>query len=320
MNAHANKTQEGISSTSRQESRAVANGVAQKKSSNESAFRFEDNRPEATVQRKLQARTLNQNPEYGVTQLIKIGKENITSTKKLAEKFDISQELLITKLNTSMGNLPNFNADSLNIFLAAKKTKVHGGQLHDVDQYIGKLAQSFTKYYLQYGHSEFETSMKGMESNDDFTTLMDPEGINYGDGVDDGAGVNDGYDASLACTLFALLRLKPGFLGAASPRDLHHVLRLNALTKNYDEDSEVAKIRLSAGLNYRTPAPNQTNISGFMQNLTEADRGTKYIIDPAGEAHTWVLEYVGDAWRKYDNDNQDGTNPSNDGIRVYWTA
>lgn len=263
---------------------------------------------------------LNKNPANASTQLIKIGKDKVVSANQLAQKLRISRELLLTKLNTAMGNVPDFDAGSLNTFLAAKKSKVHGGLLHDADQYIGKLAQSLTKYYFQYGHPDFLERVQGMEENDDFTTLMDSEGINYGAGVDDGAGVGDGYNASLACTLFALLRLKPGFLGAASPIELHHVLRLNTATQNYDDEPVVAKIRLAAGLTYHTPAEGQTNVSGFMGNLDESDRGTKYIIDPAGEAHTWVLEYEGHAWRKYDNDNQDGTQPSNDDIKVYWTA
>ncbi len=46
MNTHANKTQET-------KSQSVANVIAQKSSSSESTFQFEDNRPEAIMQRKL---------------------------------------------------------------------------------------------------------------------------------------------------------------------------------------------------------------------------------------------------------------------------
>ncbi len=47
MNIHADKTQE-------YKNQSVANGVAQRKSSSETAFQFVDNRPETIVQRKLQ--------------------------------------------------------------------------------------------------------------------------------------------------------------------------------------------------------------------------------------------------------------------------
>ncbi|ERM80239.1 hypothetical protein P872_14195 [Rhodonellum psychrophilum GCM71 = DSM 17998] len=47
MNTHADKTQEN-------KSQSVANAVSQKRNSGKSTFQFEDNRPEAVVQRKLQ--------------------------------------------------------------------------------------------------------------------------------------------------------------------------------------------------------------------------------------------------------------------------
>ena len=54
MNTHADKTQENTSSSRSLESQTVANVVSQKKNGGASTFQFEDNRPEAIVQRKLQ--------------------------------------------------------------------------------------------------------------------------------------------------------------------------------------------------------------------------------------------------------------------------
>lgn len=52
-----------------------------------------------------------------------------------------------------------------------------------------------------------------------------------------------------------------------------------------------------------------------------ADRGKKFIIDPSGQAHTFVLIYSGGQWKQFDNDHQDGVNLGNVAnvtIRVLW--
>jgi hypothetical protein len=55
MNSHTDKTQEN-------KSQSVANAISQQQSSSDSSLQFEDNRPEAIAQRKLQEMA-NNNPQ-----------------------------------------------------------------------------------------------------------------------------------------------------------------------------------------------------------------------------------------------------------------
>ncbi len=156
--------------------------------------------------------------------------------------------------------------------------------------------------------------MDNIKDNSTYKDLVDPEKGNYVDDVDDGASIKDKYDKSLACTLYAILELKPALLGASSPEQLHYIFRSNPKTKGYDNDREVAQIRISAGLTAVKPGSDENTVS----KLTTKFSSGKYIIDPAGEAHTFVLAYDGSKWQKIDNDNPRGTTASNCDIKYYW--
>jgi hypothetical protein len=104
-----------------------------------------------------------------------------------------------------------------------------------------------------------------------------------------------------------LLFLKPNFLGARSPEDLHSVFRQFSGTKKYDEDAVVQKIRLAAGLTPTIPGT-AINVRNFVASLTgTANHKRKIIVDMSGEAHTFALLYEGSTWKRFDNDNPDGS-------------
>lgn len=283
-----------------------------------SAGQFKDNRAAALTQQKWQQAVQNCTSE--IFQRIKIGNESVTTVTRLAERLEKPKNTVIAKFNEKLGNLPQVDEGKINNYLNYKKTKVSGGNLSDYDQYIGRLVESYKRSYMEREDNNFLTTMGTIESDQSYTTLVDPQGINYLDGEDDGASVGDNYDKNLACSLYAILALKPGFLGATTPKELHYILRLNPQTKSYDEDKEVAKIRLSAGLSYRAPGNAENTVSKFMNTLGEQHQGNKYIIDPSGAAHTFVLKYMGGRWKQVDNDHPDGVIPTapNAAIRVIW--
>jgi hypothetical protein len=244
-------------------------------------------------------------------------RQEIKSIDELAPLLGLQAAAVVLRFNAALGTFPAATNVTLNAFLNKKKTRV-SENIRTPDAFLTKLANSYKSSYMERTDTDFTKNLKTIKQDQRYTDLINPQGINYADGVDDGAAVNDAYNIALACSLFALLKLKPNFLGAASPRDLHHIFRSNPKTRNYDNDREVAQIRLSAGLQYRVPGEDQNTVGTFMASLTQADRGRKFIIDPSGQAHTFALVYSGGRWKKFDNDHQAGVVPGNEGIRVIW--
>lgn len=289
---------------------------------------FLDNRPQTVKQRRLQQladdraseNTHKNLPQQPVHQLIKVGKEDVTTVARLAVLLGEEKTWVIDTFNAALRPFPAASEQKLNTFLVSKKTKVRKGNLSNPQQYLGILAGSYSRTYLEREGGEFMRSMNTVEEGQNFATLANPDGINYLEGTNDGASLKDSYDSGLACSLFAILELKPGLLGATTPEELHHIFRLDPKTKEYDNDKEVAKIRLSAGLHFHAPAENENTVGKFMQRRTQQDQGKKYIIDPAGQAHTFTLKYSGGRWKQFDNDHPGGIVPGNHNIRVYWTT
>lgn len=253
-----------------------------------------------------------------VVQRIFVGKNEIKTAEELAPLLGMDEDELLQQFNTRLGEFPPATKTKFNTFLTAKTSKVRGVSTSQPDAYLDRLRKWYVETYFQREDSTFTDNLDNIEQNQNFRNIMDPEGINYAEGEDDGASVKDTYDSTLACSLFAILQLKPNFLGAATPKQLHYIFRSNPKTKGYDNDKEVAQIRISAGLNYRAPGNNENTVSKFMTTRTEQDRAKKYIIDPGGQAHTFTLAYSGGRWKRFDNDNQGGVVPDNDPIRVYW--
>ncbi len=135
----------------------------------------------------------------------------------------------------------------------------------------------------------------------------------YADGgTDDGVSVGEGYENNKACSLFALLALVPGFMGAQNPEQLHHILRRTKKLQNYDQDAIVAQIRFAAGL--KPTMQGGRRLDDFIQKeiLDKGDGRPSFIADPSGEAHTFAAVWKDGAYRPRDN----AANPNTDIMNV----
>jgi hypothetical protein len=130
-----------------------------------------------------------------------------------------------------------------------------------------------------------------------------------GGGVDDGESVGDRFRALLACSLHAILAVKPGWLGAETPSDLHEILRKTGKLKDYDEDRTAAKIRYLAGMTPVNVAGQNKHVSTFLAEEAEKKNPKSYIIDAAGVAHTFAAKWDGAKYLKVDEQTPGG-NPS----------
>ncbi|MEM9822486.1 MAG: hypothetical protein AAF985_15495 [Bacteroidota bacterium] len=269
------------------------------------ATQFQQTADQGAVSQQKQSQTSS------TIQRIKIGSENVTNVTKLAVHLKISEDNIISKFNEKLDTFPNVDKGQFNSFLYKRTTKVGVG-VTEVDKFIQSLARSYVTNFAKFFHSNFQDGLDGMAENNTFTNLM--EGGYVEEGVDDGASIKDDYDKALACSLFAILAMKPGFLGANSPKELHYILRANPKTRKYDNDKEVAQIRIAAGLTPTKPDATENTLS----KLTSKYDAGKFIIDPSGQAHTFVLTKTDDGWRKIDNDNPGGVAVANCDIRYYW--
>ncbi|HEX8109490.1 MAG TPA: hypothetical protein VF516_17285, partial [Kofleriaceae bacterium] len=125
-----------------------------------------------------------------------------------------------------------------------------------------------------------------------------------GGGVEDGASVSDVYAVGLACSLFALLAVVPGFMGANSAPELHKILRRTEKLKAYDEDANVAQIRLLAGL--KPTMEGGRRLEAIIQEILDAGNARpNFIADPTGQSHTFAVLWVNGAYRPKDNGESD---------------
>jgi hypothetical protein len=277
---------------------------------------------------KTKAVTTKERQPASVVQRIKVGSEGrpglirgqITTVKELAtilsEKEQMDSNELIAKINKADKTFPDLDETLINKFLEKNSNLRIQESITQVDKFIISLVNVIKQQYtslLSDIHPDFHQKLETVERTNDYTTLMDPEGINYSKGTDSTASIGQKYNKTMACSLFALLRLKPGFLGAKDEEHLHYIFRTNLQTREYDEDVFVAKIRLAAGLK---PHNDKEDVKGLQ---IKGNKKKKIIIDPVGDAHTFVLEHTAKGWKKYDNDNQEGTPNGNQKIRVYWT-
>jgi hypothetical protein len=268
---------------------------------------------------KTKAVTTKERQPASVVQRIKVGKSKVTTVGQLTEILNKNKEKkgeefhqagLMEKLNEYRGAFPEFTVSMVNKFLDDNPERKIRRSISKTDEFIASLANAIKQQYSQLVNKDFHDKFDKDGQSKEYKGLKQ---IGYMDGTDDGASVKQKYNSTLACSLFALLRMKSPILGASTPEQLHYILRTHPQTKKYDNDDVVAKIRLAAGFKYHTDKQQVSEL----QTLT--NKGKKFIIDPVGKAHTFVLEDTSNGWKKYDNDNQNGTAPSNDKIRVYWT-
>jgi len=105
MNTHADKTQEN-------KSQSVANGESQMQNSGESTFQFEDNRPEAVAQRKLQAMA-NNSPQVSQLRAFHYMANNKQAVQKKEKVPGRTEKRILDEMATGNGNLTNANSDDL---------------------------------------------------------------------------------------------------------------------------------------------------------------------------------------------------------------
>lgn len=128
-----------------------------------------------------------------------------------------------------------------------------------------------------------------------------------GGGTDDEVNVGDEYRSLLACTFYAILTVKPGWLGAETPQELHSILRKTGKLKAYDDDRVAAKIRYLAGLTPTMIGSQNKTVKAFLKGEA-SKRGEKknYIIDAEGIAHTFAAKWDGEKYVKVDEQTPAG--------------
>jgi hypothetical protein len=288
--------------------RAFANSVTQKKGYGKQDAVIEPNRSESAIQ--LQT-----------AQLIKIGKTQVKNVTELSGKLNQGKEKIITDINNALSNFKAVDEAEINDFLNRHTKRVKHVSTSEYEAFIQRLAILYKRFFFSIKESEFYTKIEKIENDDDYKDLMDPEKHDYGGvvGGEDDATVGDIYNQSLACSLYALLTVRPNFMGAKTPKALHNIFRAKEVTREYDEEKEIAKIRLSAGLTYSTDYKGKS-VNQMIQSFnTTTDRNRRIIVDPAGNvAHTFALKYD-NGWKKFDNDNPNGTsNLGTNSIAFTW--
>ena len=186
-----------------------------------------------------------------------------------------------------------------------------------VDTLTGDLDALEHAWDLDWGDTDMDLDTK-------ITNLEQTGGVwgeHYEDegGEDDGMSVGDVYSSVLACSLYSILALKPGWLGAGSPEDLHKILRKTGKLKEYDDNQIAAKVRYLAGLN---PTQVQGNVllGNYLQQEGNANRRQSRIFDVTGMAHTFAAVWMGGEFKKVDEATPNGGNFNNNYAqsRVLW--
>jgi len=121
-----------------------------------------------------------------------------------------------------------------------------------------------------------------------------------------GPAVGDGYNANLACTLYAILTLRPGWLGAEKPEQLHNILRKTENLKVYDEGDVLAKIRYLAKIEPTILAGQNKSVNTLLSERKIADKKNNIIIDAKDASHTFAAKWDGAKFVKIDNETSGG--------------
>jgi hypothetical protein len=124
-------------------------------------------------------------------------------------------------------------------------------------------------------------------------------------GEDDGMAVGDLYQPLLACSLFSILALKPGWLGADSPAALHRILRKTQNLRQYDDNVVVAKVRYLAGL-APTVVEGAPRLDNYVAGKTGRGERESFNVDITGAVHTFAAVWKNGAYRKVDETGQNG--------------
>ena len=166
MNTHADKTQEN-------KKQSVANSITPKQGSSGSTFQFVDNRPEAVVQKKLQALVYNSPQAKQAAQLQAIADNHSAKQQPLIQKKENSTGLP-DNLKTGMENLSGASLDHVKVHYNSAKpatvqahayaqgSEIHlaSGQEKHLPHELGHVVQQME------GRVKPTTSVGGMAVND----------------------------------------------------------------------------------------------------------------------------------------------------------
>ena len=240
-----------------------------------------------------------------------------------AKKFPISRYIKITNTES--------NKDEYIYNIHGLKSLFPGGNEDDIAKSVltGKVTE-YNKNLLNRAINEDIVEYKINENNKDsikkelrdyllYKMISLAEVTWESQDADDGRSVEDEWHSELACTLYALLKIRPYFWGAKDPKELHEILRRRDETKQYDDETVCAKIRFVAGL---IPKVYNKTLRTFLDSHSKDENDVMFIIDLEGQAHTFVLQKIEGKWKKFDNESPGGSDisVSNYNINVirYW--
>ena len=229
------------------------------------------------------------------------------------DQFDPASRKTNERMQNRLDKLATIRANALAL-RGNLDAAVTAGQ--DTDALMGQVTELTGALDDLENAWDLDWSDQDMDLNAKITTLGETAGIwgeNYQDdgGEDDGMNVGDEYNSHLACSLYALLELKPNWLGAANPRALHGILRKTEGLQEYDDNQIAAKVRYLAGLS-PTRVPDEMTLSAYLQQEADAGRTQSRIFDVTGMAHTFAASWQGGQFRKVDEATPNGGAFSND--------
>lgn len=229
---------------------------------------------------------------------------SVTDIDGLATLVNLPKATVLKKVSDNVYYM-HFDENFFNEFLRESYDEAEG---NDKNQVLARLSILYMNY-ISDKREAFAKTVGSIANNTANATNRKYHTLHplyTSSGTDDGMSVTDDWNKALACSLYALLLLRPKFMGARSPEELHTIFRSSDSTKDYDDDLTVGKIRLAAGLNFSTDFAGQT-VNQLIESLGPGDTNRKIIVDPHGEAHTFTLIHDGGQWKRFDNDAPNGS-------------
>jgi len=222
--------------------------------------------------------------------------EYTNQTKKSDAEFDYSE-----KADTVRNRLDVFSKQA-----KALKTELNNAinQQQSTDAIIARI-KTFTTEIAAFENAWDLDFLIGKRKIDDKIGELARDqrlGGHYevGGGTEDDMSVKEAYNPNLACTLFAILALKPGWLGAEHPRDLHSILRKTGQLKDYDDDRTAGKLRYLAGLTPTIVGDQNKRLGEFLQQRKQANQKDSFIVDAEDLAHTFAVVWKSDKFVRVD--------------------
>ena len=157
--------------------------------------------------------------------------------------------------------------------------------------FVAELGEFEHAWDLDFRKTDVEADIETLAENEATGDFYEEDG-----GVDDGMSVGDEWSPLLACSLYSILAIKPGWLGANSPQTLHRILRKTLNLKDYDDNKTAATIRKLAGF---TPTV-KGGVQSVNNYLASLDNLKSMILDVDTHAHTFALIWDNDRFKRTD--------------------